>query len=73
MGQVKLKITLWQGDVEALDRFVAATGAKNRSAAIRQAIHQLPDPALEDAYAAAWSEWERSGDARQWEATTADA
>lgn len=72
MSQVKLSISLSEADVEALDRFARAAGVKSRSAAIQQAIRQLGDPALEEAYADAWSEWESSGDARSWEATTPD-
>ncbi|MFZ2164339.1 MAG: ribbon-helix-helix domain-containing protein [Propionibacteriaceae bacterium] len=70
MGQVKLTITLSESDVAALDRFAHAAGLNSRSAAIQQAIRQLPDPVLEDAYAEAWSEWESSGHARSWETIT---
>jgi hypothetical protein len=72
MGQVKLSVSLSASDVEALDKFAKAAGLKSRSAAIQQAIKLLGDPELEDAYAAAWLEWEASGDARLWEATAAD-
>jgi Arc/MetJ-type ribon-helix-helix transcriptional regulator len=72
MSQVKLSVSLSERDVEALDKFAHAAGLKSRSAAIQQAIKLLGDPELEDAYAAAWSEWEASGDARSWEATAAD-
>lgn len=30
------------------------------------------DPQLDDAYAAAWQEWETTGEAAAWEGTTAD-
>lgn len=72
MGQVKLTITLSESDVAALDRFAHAAGLNSRSAAIQQAIRQLPDLVLEDAHADAWSEWESSDEARWWEATAAD-
>ena len=72
MSQVKLSVSLSESDVEALDRFAHAAGLKSRSAAIQQAIKLLGDPELEDAYAAAWLEWEASGDAGSWEATAAD-
>ena len=45
---------------------------KSRSAAIQQAIRLLGDPELEDAYAAAWQDWEDSGDAQAWAVTMAD-
>jgi Arc/MetJ-type ribon-helix-helix transcriptional regulator len=72
MSQVKLSVSLSESDVKALDKFAHAAGLKSRSAAIQQAIKLLGDPELEDAYAAAWLEWEASGDAGSWEATAAD-
>jgi Arc/MetJ-type ribon-helix-helix transcriptional regulator len=69
---VKLSVSLPDDDVAALDRYIAATGAPGRSAAIRDAIRLLGDPRLDDAYAAAWSEWEASGDAGAWATTVAD-
>jgi len=72
MSQVKLSVSLSASEVAALDKFAKAAGLKSRSAAIQQAIKLLGDPELEDAYAAAWLEWEASGDAQSWEATGAD-
>lgn len=72
MSQVKLSVSLSESEVAALDKFAQAAGLKSRSAAIQQAIKLLGDPELEDAYAAAWQEWEASGDAQAWEATIAD-
>lgn len=72
MSQVKLSVSLSPSDVEALDKYAQAAGLKSRSAAIQQAIKLLGDPELEDAYAAAWQEWEASGDARAWAVTVAD-
>jgi len=69
---VKLSISLSEEDVAALDRYVQAAGVPSRSAAIQHAIRMLQDPELEDAYAAAWDEWQASGDATAWEVTTAD-
>ena len=56
----------------ALDKYARSAGLKSRSAAIQQAIRLLGDAELEDAYAAAWQEWEASGDAHDWESTVAD-
>ncbi len=70
---MKLSVSLSEEDLAALDRYVAAAGVPSRSAAIQQAIRMLRDPALEDAYAAAWDEWQASGEATAWEVTTADA
>ena len=72
MSQVKLSVSLSESDVAALDKFAQAAGLKSRSAAIQQAIKLLGDPELEDAYAAAWLEWDASVDARSWDATAAD-
>lgn len=69
---MKLSISLPDEDVAALDRYAAAVGVSTRSAAIQRAIRLLSDPQLEDAYAAAWQEWEASGEAAAWEETTVD-
>ena len=72
MSQVKLSVSLSEGEVEALDKYARASGLKSRSAALQQAIRLLGDPELQSAYAAAWQEWEASGDADVWEPATAD-
>ncbi len=72
MSQVKLSVSLSEDDVAALDRYAKAAGLKSRSAAIQEAIRRLGDADLEDAYAAAWQEWEDSGDAEAWESDSAD-
>ncbi|MGL5819411.1 MAG: ribbon-helix-helix domain-containing protein [Phycicoccus sp.] len=69
---MKLSISLPPEDVAALDRYAKAAGVTSRSAAIQRAIRQLSRPELDDAYAAAWDEWEASGDASAWEETSAD-
>ena len=69
---MKLSISLSEEDVAALDRYMTAAGVPSRSAAIQRAIRMLSDPELEDAYAAAWDEWDASGVAAAWEVTAAD-
>jgi Arc/MetJ-type ribon-helix-helix transcriptional regulator len=69
---VKLSVSLSEAEVAALDKYARAAGLASRSAAIQQAIRLLGDPELEESYAAAWDEWEASGDAAAWEATAAD-
>ncbi|GAA6525876.1 ribbon-helix-helix domain-containing protein [Intrasporangium sp. DVR] len=69
---MKLSISLPEEDVAVLDRYARAAGIPSRSAAIQRAIRLLGQPDLDDAYAAAWDEWEASGDAAAWEETTAD-
>ncbi|MHA6509780.1 ribbon-helix-helix domain-containing protein [Tessaracoccus sp. MC1627] len=72
MSQVKLSVSLSEDDVAALDKYAKAAGLRSRSAAIQQAIRLLGDQELEEAYAAAWQEWEASGNARDWDSTSAD-
>lgn len=72
MAQVKLSVSLSPSEIETLDKYARTAGLKSRSAAIQQAIKLLGDPELEDAYAAAWQDWEDSGDAQAWAATIAD-
>ncbi len=67
-----MSISLPEEDVAALDRYAESAGIPSRSAAIQRAIRLLGQAELDDAYAAAWDEWEASGDAVAWEATTAD-
>ena len=69
---MKLSIGLPEEDVAALDRYAEAVGVPTRSAAIQRAIRLLGDPQLDDAYAAAWREWETSGEAAAWEETSPD-
>lgn len=69
---MKLSISLSDEDVAALDRYAQAAGIRSRSAAIQRAIRLLDRPELDDAYAAAWNEWEASGDATLWSQATAD-
>ena len=44
----------------------------SRSSVIHQAIALLRTASLEDAYTAAWEEWDTSEDAELWNATTSD-
>ncbi len=69
---MKLSISLPEEDIAALDRYARKAGISSRSAAIQRAIRLLAQPELDDAYAAAWQEWEASGDAAAWEETSAD-
>lgn len=69
---MKLSVSLSVQDVAVLDRYVQVAGVASRSAAIQHAIRMLGDPELEDAYAAAWDEWDSSGEASAWEVTATD-
>jgi hypothetical protein len=69
---MKLSVSLPEQDVVRLDKFARAWGLKTRSAAVQRAIQLLGDPDLEDDYAAAWDEWESSGDQAAWDVTADD-
>lgn len=69
---MKLSISLPDEDVVLLDEFARATGLASRSAAVRRAIQMLRHPDLESDYAAAWDEWDESGDGEAWEPATGD-
>jgi Arc/MetJ-type ribon-helix-helix transcriptional regulator len=69
---MKLSISLPDEDVAVLDEFAERSGLSSRSAAVRHAIQLLRDPELEQDYAAAWQEWEVSGEQAAWEGTAAD-
>lgn len=69
---MKVSVSLSEDEVAALDKYARAAGLPSRSAAVQHAIRLLGDPELEDAYAAAWQEWESSGAAADWDATAAD-
>ena len=68
---MKISISLPDQDVAVLDEY-ARTSGLNRSAVIRCALRLLRHPELEQDYAAAWEEWETSGEQGAWEGTTAD-
>ena len=69
---MKLSVSLSPSEVAVLDKYAQSAGLKSRSAAIQQAIKLLGDPELEDAYTAAWQEWEDAGEAEAWVVTVAD-
>lgn len=67
-----MSVSLSPSEVAVLDKYAQSAGLKSRSAAIQQAIKLLGDPDLEDAYTAAWQEWEDTGEAEAWAVTVAD-
>lgn len=69
---MKLSVSLPDEDVAVLDEHARRTGLRSRSAALHQAISLLRHAGLEEDYAAAWEEWDRSGQREAWEATTGD-
>ena len=69
---MKLSISLPAEDVAVLDEFARRSGLSSRSAAVQHAIQSLRNPELEQDYAAAWEEWESSGEQAAWEGVVAD-
>jgi len=69
---MKLSVSLSEKDVALLDEFARTSGLPSRSAAVQHAVRLLRHPGLEDDYAAAWDDWERSGERANWEGTVED-
>jgi antitoxin MazE9 len=69
---MKLSISVTEEDVALLDEYARTVGLPSRSAVVQHAIHLLRHEDLEDDYAAAWDEWESSGQAAAWEGVIAD-
>lgn len=69
---MKLSVSLRDEDVAVLDEYMQAAGLRSRSAALQHAIRLLRYPDLQRDYAAAWQEWESSGEQSAWEGTVAD-
>lgn len=69
---MKLSVSLPDDDVALLDEHARTAGLGSRSAALHQAIRLLRRSGLEDDYAAAWEDWDRSGEREMWETTASD-
>ncbi len=62
-----LSVSVSQADVSVLDERVRSSGPRSRSAALQHAIRLLRHEGLEEGYAAAWQEWDDSGERSAWE------
>lgn len=69
---MKVSVSLPGEDVEFLDAYASAHAFPSRSAVLQQAIRVLRLSELDDAYGAAWAEWDQSGDAAVWDTTAGD-
>jgi Arc/MetJ-type ribon-helix-helix transcriptional regulator len=69
---MKLSVSLPDEDVVLLDEYARTSGLRSRSAALQRAVRLLRVADLEEDYAAAWDEWEASGEQAAWEGTVAD-
>ncbi|HJQ42496.1 MAG TPA: ribbon-helix-helix domain-containing protein [Jatrophihabitantaceae bacterium] len=68
---MKVSVSLPDDDLVTLDEYAHARGLPSRSAAVHHAIQLLRQSDLEQDYAAAWDEWEASGEEALW-ASVAD-
>lgn len=69
---MKLSVSLSEDDVRALDEFVRANRLPSRSAGVQRAVRGLRHESLVDDYAQAFTEWQRSGDADDWDRVASD-
>ncbi len=69
---MKVSVSLSEDDVAVLDEYARTAGLESRSAAVQYAIRLLRHVHLEADYAAAWDEWDASGDAVAWESVSGD-
>ncbi len=68
---MKLSVSVSEEDVALLDEYARTSGLRSRSAAVQHAIRLLRHVDLEQDYAAAWEDWESSGERAAWEARSA--
>ena len=69
---MKLSVSLSDGDIELLDDYVRNHAGATRSSALRDALQLLRERALDDHYALAFAEWDESGEAEVWDASSGD-
>jgi Arc/MetJ-type ribon-helix-helix transcriptional regulator len=69
---MKLSVSLSEEDVALLDEYARSSGLPSRSAALQCAVRLLRHADLEQDYAAAWEDWESSGERAAWEGTVGD-
>ncbi len=69
---MKVSVSLTDEDLKFVDEQTDAGLFASRSAAVQAAIRLLRDRTYVDSYAAAWDEWDDSGDSALWESTALD-
>ena len=69
---MKLSVSIPEQDVQFIDAYAATHGLETRSGVVQRALTLLRTADLGDDYAAAWAEWESSGEAEIWETVIAD-
>lgn len=69
---MKLSVSMSEEDVALLDQYARTAGLPSRSAVLQHAIRLLRQVDLEHDYAAAWEDWDSSGERIAWEGVVAD-
>lgn len=69
---MKVSVSLPDDAVEFLDEQTRSGRFASRSAALKAAVTVLRQSSMTDSYAAAWDEWEQSGDDALWANVAAD-
>ncbi len=67
-----MSVSLPAEEVEFLDEYAEEFGLSSRSAAVLKAVRLLRESKLSREYAAAFDEWDASGEAELWEPVTGD-
>lgn len=69
---MKLSVSLPDDVVEFIDEQTDSGVFESRSAVLKAAVTALRQRTITDSYAAAWDEWEESGEDALWESVAAD-
>lgn len=69
---MKLSVSVPQTDVEFIDSYASSHGVESRSGVVQRALTLLRAADLEADYAAAFVEWEDSGEAELWDTVVGD-
>lgn len=69
---MKLSVSIPENDLAFLDEYAKREHLPSRSAALQQAVRALKVAELSAEYAAAWEEFDASGDAALWDLTVGD-
>ncbi len=72
MHVMKVSVSIPESDVEFLDDYARSHGIASRSATLHRAIRLLRASELSQHYAAAFAEWEDSGEGTVWDVAVAD-
>lgn len=70
---MKISLSLPDEDVAFVDAQTREGAFPSRSAAVQAAIRLMRDRTYLDSYAAAWDEWDLSGDGDSWDAVSLDS